>query len=266
MNGKHHEDLTRVACYLADIRGDHAERLVAASSEPDRLSDVLCSVPLEGKQPVVFGRQLTSLQHFQGPDGRGYRWSQDRSLGCLEEIGDAGMHLTGMVVSGTSAPMVRACQAQPEVTLGDFVFPSAASLGSYYSTFPASSTENGYALHLVQDSCIPHHAWGCLLWGHAEFETAAEHEWYRHRQMLKEASDPALCAREFREQVAAVGVRAVTVADLIASNADWACRYFGQPVRRDECSAVDTLAVCIRAVAATKRALEIMAGGLHDRA
>lgn len=254
MNGLHHEDLTRVACHLAGIHGAHADRLIAASSEPDRLNDVRCHVPFEGEQPEVFGRQLTSLQHFQRADGSGYCWDLDPSLGALDTLGDVAMTMAGLTVSGTSPQMLRACLDQKGATLDDFQFPSAAQVGSQYE----ADRRPGYVLHFVQDACVPHHAWGCLLWGHAEFETALERAWVQHRQMITLASDPVRCLREFRAEVDAVQPQASSISDLIARNATWAQFYFGSPRRYEECSVTDMLAVCVRAVASSRHALRLM--------
>lgn len=255
MNADQHEDFARIALHLSGYDEKTCLAFVRGCKEADHLDDVACSFPLHDEFPAT----LSALCHFQRPDGIGYYWDRDKSLGTLRElIGDAALHLAGSKVSGTSAPMRLACADQPGAVLSDFRFPSVALYGSHWSTFPHLSEENGRACHLVQDSCIPHHAWGVLLWGHQEFEDALEALWDQHRVMLKASSDPKASEREFCQLVRSIDCRAATVEELIKSNAAWSLEWFGQPHRQEECSISDCLAVCSRAVAATMRAMQIM--------
>lgn len=250
MNGSHHRDLTDCACHLAGIPEDQRVQLVEGASKADYLEDVRCSVPFHDLFPGTW----SAFCHFEP----GYLWDADKSLCALESLGEAGVHLARSKVTGTSAPMLRACQEQPDAILTDFRFPLASRMGSWWSTFPALSVENGRALHMAQDACVPHHAWGCLLWGHQEFENELEDRWDNHRVMLEACDDPKAAKHDFCELVRSVGCKAATVEQLIKDNADWARTWFGQAHRREECGVDDMLAVCVRAVASSIRAIEIM--------
>lgn len=258
MNGLHHEDLTSVACHLAAVPKGKREELIQGAGHADYLDDVLCSVPFEGETPKLMGRSLTSLQHFQRPDGSGYYWDADKSLGVLEELGDVATTIARAHVSGTTPPMRKAMQYQPGAVFGNFRFPSAAAVGSHWSTFPALSQECGRALHFVQDACVPHHVWGVLLWGHQEFEDDLEATWTQHRDELKTTGQEATFCEAVREALATL--KAKTVEDLIKSNAAWCASWFGQVHRLEECNTTDMLAVCIRAVASSVAAINLMKG------
>lgn len=254
MNGTHHRDLTLCACHLAGVPEDAREQLIEGAGTVDYLADVRCYVPFHDRFPGTW----SALCHFQREGDKGYLWAADKSLGLLEELGDAGMHLAGSTVTGTTAPMIAACMAQPGRVLADFHFPSAARMGSYWSTFPTLSIENGRALHLVQDSCLPHHAWGTLLWGHQDFEDAIEDLWDQHREMLKISGSSKPFCDAVRAEMAAIAM--TTVECIIKQNAEWSRMWFGQPHRLEECGIDDCLAVCVRAVASSVVALEIMKG------
>lgn len=256
MNGRHHIDLTRVAMHFAGLDGAAAEEFAAHAAEPDRLADIVVTMPGRGPVANFHGQQFSSLTHFVP----GYRWDADKSLGVLDGVGDLAMWAAGCRVYGTSAPMIRAQVVQPKTTLDDFIFPSAAAMASHWSTSPWLAPENAWACHCVQDACIPHHAWGTLLWGHQSFEDDCEREWFTHRRELKLASDPAGCAAAFRKLVESVDIRAKTVEGIANSNAEWARSEFGQAHRLEECGPVEALQVCVRAIAATVASLKIMKG------
>lgn len=257
MNGTHHEDLTACACQLAAVPADKRAGLIDGAKRADYLEDVFVQVTFAGERPTAMGRTLTSLQHFQ-TDGGGYLWDADKSLGPLEELGDVAMTIARAHVSGQTPPMRKAVQDQPKAVFGGFRFPSAAAVGSYWSTAPAYSKECGHALHFVQDACVPHHVWGLLLWGHQEWEDDIEERWIQHRAMLEDAGENHVFCEAVRAELA--GITAKTVEDLIKSNAEWAASWFGQPHRMGECDVTDMLAVCIRAVASSIAAINIMKG------
>jgi hypothetical protein len=250
MNHGQHEDFADCSGYLLGLSKEQRDALSKGAGEADYLPDVRCSVPFHGMFPGTW----SALCHFEP----GYRWNDDRSLGILEELGDAGLHLARSTVDGTSAPMLAACADQPGAVLSDFRFPSASQMGSYWSTAPFGSPECGRALHMVQDACCPHHAWGALLWGHQEFEDELETEWDRHRRMLKLSGSDVTFTGKVRSELA--GISSATVGQLILSNAAWARDWFGQPHRLEECPWDSMLAVCIRAVASTMRAIQLMRG------
>jgi hypothetical protein len=248
MNGKHHADLTSCALRLADLPSDQREAVIKGAATADKLPDVRCSVPFHD----IFPGTWSAFCHFEP----GYRWADDRSLGLLEELGDAGLHLARSTVTGTSAPMLAACASQPGAVLSDFRFPSAAEMGAHWSAYPFGSDESGRALHMVQDSCCPHHACGTLLWGHQDFEDGLENEWNRHRCMLKTSGSDAPFTGAVRVELA--GISCATVGQLIQANAAWTREWFGQPHRLEECPWDSMLSICVRAVAATMRAIQLM--------
>lgn len=247
MNGDHHEDLTLVACHLARIPEEHREALIRGAGHADYLEDVACPVPFHDSFPGTW----SALCHFQRPDGSGYRWADDRSLGALEELGNVALHLSGAHVSGTSEPMRAACLIQQGRVLSEFRFPSAARM---------ASLGGGVALHLVQDTCCPHHGWNMLLWGHQEFEDALEVAWNKERFKGKVSSDPRAFGAMLRKLVDAENITAHTVGDICRDNAAWSAYYFGKPHRLEECSWDLALPICARAIASTMRAIEIMKG------
>lgn len=260
MNGHHHESLTRKACEALRIPQEQADPLIAASSAPDHLSDVLCRVPFEAPEPHLFGRQLTSLLHFQLPKGEGYCWQGDASLSVLEGIGDLGMRVTRMTVLGTSVPMLRACSEQPGTALCDFRFPSAARVGGFYAVASRDTPAwMGFALHFVQDACVPHHAWGVLRFGHQDHENEQEKEWGHYVQALRNASQPGmleLCPIYVEAMEACRRIGSIEL--LIEANAEWSRARFGEPHDFPECSPLDAIAIGCRAVAATIRAINLM--------
>lgn len=265
MNARHHGDLTLIACHLAGVPEAQREPLIQGAEGADFLEDVLCSVPFEGEQPCLLGKDLTSLQHFQRSDDSGYYWHADRSLGGLEELGDIAMHLARTEVTGTTPPMVRACEVRPRAPLSDLVFPSAGQVGSYWSTFPAGCDHAGTALHLVQDACVPHHVWGVLRWGHQEWEDACEGLWFQHREMVQgNAESMARVASAVRAELA--GISTTTVEGLIKANAAWTFRWFGPGRHLDVCPISECLASCVRAVASSMRAIAIMGGHIETSA
>jgi hypothetical protein len=201
------------------------------------------------------GRKLTSLTHFQLPGSLGYCWKNDPSLSVLGEVGEAGMRLSHMCVNVAyvNSPAFVACGNQPNTPLSNFKFPSASKVGSFYA-----KAQLGYALHFVQDSCVPFHAWGALLFGHQEWENDIQNQWLEHRKMISLSNDPDLLKDTFGKEVSKEVITARTIEDLIQSNADWARNRFGTPHKLFECKMTDMLAVNIRAVAATIKAIRLV--------
>lgn len=261
MNGDHHEDLTRTALELVGADRELAIPIIHASSTPDHLADVLCKVP--GKAPVssLLDHGLTSFEHFQAPGGRGFCWRDDPSLPMAAEvIGDVGTMIANMDVIGSSGPMLMACADQKGVELGRFRFPSAATFAEYYAWEAARNRAwVGFVLHLVQDACVPHHAWGALLYGHAAWENMARDLWLQHREMLKLSGErSALLISQFLPLVRSMFPLPGGIGELVAANADWARVTFGNPRALSECSLSEVLTVGARAVASTVQALRVM--------
>lgn len=256
LNHDQHKDLTEIAALWCGYTSEQAANMIKGAGGADYLADVQCKVPFHG----AFPGSWDGLTHFQRPDGSGFYWDADRSLGGLEELGDFLKLIVSAPVSGSSLPMRLACAAQPHASICDFRFPSAATMGSHWSTFPALSEENGRACHMVQDSCDPHHVWGMLLWGHQEFEDALEAVWNQQRAMAKASSEPGAFADGMRQLVDAEKITGSTVDAICRENAVWALDYFGKPHRLEECPWNVALPVCARAIASTMAALRIMKG------
>jgi hypothetical protein len=254
VNHGQHKDLTEIAALWCGYTSEQAANLVKGAGGADYLADVVCDVPFH----EAFPGSWSALCHFQRPYGGGYYWDADKSLGALEAIGDFLAAITRVPVTGSSMPMRLACAAQPHASICDFRFPSAATMASHWSTFPAISEESGRACHMVQDACCPHHVWGMLLWGHQEFEDALEIVWNQQRAMGETASDPKAFGHMLRKLVDAEKVTGKTVDAIIKENAAWALDYFGKPHRLEECPWNVALPVCARAIDSTMRALEIM--------
>jgi len=256
VNHGQHKDFTEIAALWCGYTSEQAANLMKGAGGADAIGDVQCPVPFHD----AFPGSWDGLCHFQRPDGSGFYWDADRSLGCLEVIGDFLAAITRVPVYGDSLPMRLARAAQPRASVCDFRFPSAATMGSHLSTFAPLSEENGRACHMIQDACCAHHVWGMLLWGHQEFEDALEIVWNKQRAMGEAASDPKAFGRMLRKLVDAEKVAGRTVEAIIKENAAWALDYFGKPHRLEECPWDVALPVCARAIASTMRGLEIMKG------
>jgi hypothetical protein len=168
-------------------------------------------------------------------------------------------------------PMRLAVAQQPGWSLGTFCFPSAASVASFYAlaaqrwALVGSPTGwrscAGYAVHLVQDCCVPHHAWGALLMGHSEFENNLQDAWHQTFAEVLEANLFASTIARAVEIELARMTSCCLVADLCEANAAWSVAKFGEAHELAECPGNVALAVSIRAVASSVRACELMAAG-----
>lgn len=256
MNSRQHGDIVLIAAHMSGATAAQAESVIRGAEQADYLDDVLCSIPFEGDQPEVCRKTLTSLGHFEP----GFYWDADRSLGPLEALGEVVMRIAGTTVTGTTPPMLRACQAQPGAPLCNFRFPGAAENGAYHAKAPPWTAGWGIASHLGQDVCLPHHIRGMLLAGHQAFEDCLERIWFQHRRMLALASERKQLEAEFCARVRAVKCQATTVEDLIKENAAWARDRFRLSTPGAECSITECLDICIRAIASTMRMLKIMTG------
>lgn len=259
MNGGHHIRLTEIAGELSDISGDALALLARSSAEPDHLDDVLVTMPGRGPVREWRGQEFSSLTHFEHEDGSGYCWDRDKSLGILDTAGDVLMWAGRCYVGGSSAPMVRAIERQSKTTLDDFCFPSLSRMGSHWSTFPAGGRENAWACHAVQDACIWHHATGRLLDGHARFENKLQAWWGEHERRA-ELGSKQVFSECLRGAVDDERIEGRTVEAIIKENLTWARRWFAKDADHGECTGAQALAVCVRAIASTKRAIEIMKG------
>jgi hypothetical protein len=168
-----------------------------------------------------------------------------------------------------ATPMRDALAQQPGFPIGSFYFPSAASGCAFYARAAVHWASvgdlvnwricAGYVMHLLQDCCAPHHVWGVLLFGHAEWEDAMQAAWH---EVLAEV----LADRSFGEHIGKAvrnelqfltGI--TSVAELCEVNAAWTATRFGSAQELSECPGNVALRVSVRAVAASVRACEMMA-------
>lgn len=260
--------------------GDARAGFVDAASLPDRVAEVAVAVPGEGLRTEIAGHGFSSFQHFQLPTDIGYRWSSDDSL-TLSTVTALASQIAHMRVvesrgglrppladNTESSPIERAIAAQPSFAVGVFRFPSAAESASFYADAAKNWARagnaagfarcGGYALHFVQDACVPHHAWGVLFHGHCAWEDCLQVFW---RETYEEVVQANLFATTIRLAVERELVdlgRLATVGSLVAANAQWARHHFGAPADLPECPRDEALRVSIRALATSVRALTIM--------
>jgi hypothetical protein len=258
-----------------------ADEFVTAAALPDLVNELACQVPGLGPQTSMLGHNLASLEHFQRADGRGYYWPGDESLtvaGRLVETAAAvaQAHVTvnhtgepaPLVPMLDPPPVVASVASQPSATVCSCDFPSAALGAAYYGEAARQWAAQGntagwrrcagYALHFVQDCLVPHHAWGCLLYGHAAFEDELEARWARTLTDTVEAGlvGSQLAHAVWRELHPLDGA---TSLDALCQSLAMATRaHFGGPTNLAECSGDVALAVSVRAVAASVRACELM--------
>ena len=259
MNGGHHISLTEWVGYSVGLRGDALAQLARASAEPDHLVDVVVTMPGKGQVSTWRGQKFSSLTHFEHEDGSGFCWDRDKSLGILDTAGDVLMWAGRCYVGGSSAPMVHEIKRQKRTTLDNFCFPSLSRMGSHWSTFPVGGREAGWMCHAVQDACIWHHATGRLLDGHAGHENKLQAWWEDHLKRGELGSKEVLAAC-LREAVDKERVEGRTVEAIIKENLAWARRWFAKDTDHGECTGGQALAVCVRAIASTMAALQIMKG------
>lgn len=295
MNGPTHSSYCWTAAVLIDslglapeaarfLRGTDHATFVRAGALPDQVCEVCCHVPGDGQVSELFAHPLAAFQHFLA-DGRGYRWLDDVSLPAVGRVAAAGAAnvadlyvtegdkpprppLTGNL---DDTPMHMAVAGQPDTEVGTFRFPSAAQVAEYWARGALSWAGQGnvqgwqncagYVCHLVQDCLVPHHAWGCLLYGHQPWEDQLQRAWH---ETITEVRDAGLIASELLPAVRDdLGIlsHVGSVDALCSTNAAWARGYFGPPHDLPECPGDVALRVSVRAVAASIRACQLMTQG-----
>lgn len=210
MNGSVHIDLSFVAATIAEWPGDR--RLLARQAA---YPDEVASLAVEGYGAHLFGRNLESLTHFCWMrDGKPQGWglhldpslphldlSRKRALARPEAwpwpVDDVLRQNLPLAV------LLRALEASHSTTEADeLTFPSASNMAAWCEVVLMSlpkewsaeqrgnaiSTVAGWALHYVEDCCVPHHAGGMLLGGHAEFEAEQQQVW----ELLRRKNAPQL--------------------------------------------------------------------------
>jgi len=247
---------------------------------------------------AFLGHNLASFQHFECTRNglsSGYLWNEDASLTLPGEWATAELmeYLHTHVVcqqdpkgekqpfpGNGSSPMSVCYEAQKGKTLDAFEFPSASSMGDWYGERSLDAWKAGYfsdwrrgagfALHFVHDALVPHHVWGNLLHGHSEWENQIEAFWKEHLRLLQ-STDPT--GQLYQDTVCkAVGdelgdilkqERDKSVAGLIRANAAYTTEWLAYKgltgsAHLKVCASNDALRICIRAVAASVRALMLM--------
>lgn len=250
----------KIFCYPGCI-GDFATHM----SMPDRAKDLTIKVPGMTIDSVL-GHNLTSMQHFL-VNGHGYCMNSDPSLSVLDEGTSILASLVGAKVEEVRDPnipttlctVLSETQHKAELTkcLKDIVFPSAWNsyiswgLEAYYN-FSHSNMQDfvrhaGYALHFVQDACVPHHAWGALLYGHAEWEESLARLWNNHVVALGQASDANLWWDTLGQKIEqeATGHRT------LQEYANQTIVQFGKAKNMPECDELGMLRVSIQALTAS---------------
>jgi len=290
MNGPTHELYAKATALLILEHGfaplarrwllDGHPEFWTAASLPDQVHEVACDVPAEGLRTELLGHNLASFEHSQP----GYRWTQDISLSLAGPLSAAIMAAADMRIVSQLAdpqaplapllrpsPMVAAAGVQVGKTLGFFEFPAASEGAQFFADAARSwafDEDNGtgwrrcagYALHFVQDACVPHHAWGALFYGHQAWEDALELAWAR---LWVDTVNGGLVGSELAPAVASELQDlegAASVAEVCQVNAAWACHRFGQPHDLPECPGDVALRVSVRAIAASIRTCEMMGG------
>jgi len=150
---------------------------------PDDVADVVCGV----LGPSVLGHSAAGLCHFCAPtaDGkfRGYSWRMDGSvLSWLRKLdvplGDVACDprrwadLLGRdaVTRHPLRQLLDSLRGKAPVEVDSLTFPTAAAMAAWLWSLARTPAVVGSVCHLVQDVCVPHHASGWLLAGHAEYE------------------------------------------------------------------------------------------------
>lgn len=288
MNGSTHSAFARILANLATYHGlaPRAHDLLLADRDlfarstvlPDNVIDVAIRMPVGELATEILGHATAPLCHFEP----GYDWGKDPSLSVAGALVDAAAHLCGATVElrgdglrPPQVPMAELCpfahslalQSHREVT--HFRFPSASQMAAFYGrgarlwladrNVPGWLGCAGYALHLVQDCCIPHHARGALLAGHTAFENRLEQHFEQDFGDGTGDVNPDLIAAVRRDLLAVQDCR--TVAELCIRCAGWSRAKWpdldalGNP---DNDVSIAALAICTRALAASVRAIELM--------
>jgi hypothetical protein len=269
-----------MAPFAKPFLSDHVDDFVQWAGMPDRVHEVAANV--DGAMVTQVGKHdFSSFEHFE-VQGAGYEWARDPSLGVLGTLAGDLAKLAGLrlVAYGDlprpplggltmTTPMQEAAAKYGQAPVAEFIFPRAGIGAAFWVAVArrfalANDAEHwrraaGYGLHFVEDSCVPHHSWGALLFGHADFENALEAQW---RQTIDEVVTAGMLGTTIVPAVRAELADLEHVASpeaLCAANADWARRVYGQPHDLAACPGDVALRVSVRAIAASVLACELMA-------
>ena len=202
-----HIDLSFVAAGLAGWPGDQ-KLLARQAAYPDQV----CTLKVDGVGYHIFGMNLESLKHFgkmvlRGGEGFvpvGYNWKRDPSIPHInlpdhevESHPDGwGPPIGGLMAANEPlAILLRNLKGHATIAADAITYPAASTMAAWCETViqtlppditPVARQEAkdrvaGWALHFIQDLCIPHHA-GCMLGtGHATYEAELAEEWQSMR-------------------------------------------------------------------------------------
>jgi hypothetical protein len=266
-----------------------------AASLPDRIRDTEVELPdfFHDKYSVA-GHNLSSFQHFHCSDKngtRGYLWREDASLTLIGDVlserilelfhahvlylPDRTGEAPPAYPDGRPTPMARSFAKQQDVTLGDFVFPRASEIAEFYAglakdawaarNFELWRRACGFTLHFVHDALVPQHCWGVLLYGHSDWEDKIDALWTILLRETQLSSNPSQVytdniARRVSKDLASSDLTSATsVAKVVEANVAFTSKWCGgSPKDLPDCSMVDGLYVCCRAVASSIRSLQLM--------
>jgi len=201
MNGTTHVDISLVAAKATDF---YCEKVVAKAA---KFPDSVRNIQVQGVGAHLWGHNFACLAHFCRPEVnifKGYNWKHDSSLPSLDlPDRDVQPHPEEWPILPQKwrdkDPMWRLIKtltdpdSKGSIAADEITYSTAASMAfwlteAYAFAFkPKMHTEEaanvaGWILHFVQDCAVPHHAWGTLLNGHSEFESACADRWTWLRQ------------------------------------------------------------------------------------
>lgn len=201
MKEAHHQEITEVAADIVGWGDMKAE--CKSASFPDEIQ----AISVAGIGTRIFGCNLASLTHFcipvHGNDRfTGYCWHRDdsmphidlpdrdvscnymawvRSYGLVSDYAE--QEPLFQLIRVLRTPSTHGTTAADELT-----YPTAAVMAGWLAQaiekkqFLNSGTDIvGWCLHFVQDCCVPHHAKGFLLQGHAAYESNLYEHWIQTR-------------------------------------------------------------------------------------
>lgn len=288
MKGPTHSAFARILARLVTYHGfaPRAHDLLLADVDlfarsmalPDNAIEVAIRMPSGELATEILGNTTEPLCHFEP----GYLWSKDPTLSIGGALVDAAAHLCGATVElrtdgvrppavpmDEESPFVRALKAQPHRTITDFRFPSASEMAGYYTraahawlnagNVPGCIECMAYAAHMEQDCCITYHGQSALLAGHSDREVRLQEHFaadFGDGSSIDSDRFDELVKAARREMLAVQDCR--TVEDLCIRCAGWARSKWPDLGAFAESDWNVSLAVCVRALAASVRGLELM--------
>jgi len=208
-----HIDVTRAVLEALGWPGgkERVNRVACAAAFPDEVE----SIAVEHLGTHFLSWNFGAFTHFCRPvdprEGifRGYSYHRDWSCPQFEPPGckvSARPGAWGWLMDAEAmateplSQLLRTLDGHASVSLDDLTFPTAATMAGWVESLlgragslSSARTEHavdtlcGWALHFVQDCCVPHHVQGLLLGGHDRFEGEVAGIW-RSRPELRDLS------------------------------------------------------------------------------